>query len=123
LASPRGGKILSRTPRCVDGFLNGKRYLLLDRDSRFRPAFEEILETEGVHPVPLPPRSVNLNAHLERYFDSLESKYLDRMIFFGETLLQNAVRQYLIHYHGERNHQSLSNSIIHPGDDEGPQSP
>ena len=34
------------------------------------------------------------------------------MIFFGERSLRNAVRQFLVHYHGERNHQGLDNSII-----------
>jgi hypothetical protein len=36
------------------------------------------------------------------------------MIFFGEQSLRNAVRQYLIHYHRERNHQGLDNTIIEP---------
>ena len=41
------------------------------------------------------------------------------MIFFGETSLRNAVRQYLDHYHVERNHQSLQNRIIEPGEEVG----
>ncbi len=103
----------------VDGFLNGKRYLLLDRDGKFCPAFKTILENEGVNPVPLPLKSPNLNAHLERFFGSLKSECLQRMIFFGERSLRNAVGQYLLHYHGERNHQSLNSSIITPGDEVG----
>jgi transposase InsO family protein len=104
---------------CVDGFLNGKRYLLLDRDGKFCPAFKDILESEGVNPVPLPPKSPNLNAHLERYFGSLKSECLERMIFFGETSLRNAVGQFLSHYHEERNHQGLGNKIIEPSDEVG----
>jgi transposase InsO family protein len=80
-----------------DGFLNGKRYLLMDRDAKFCRAFKSILENEGVNPVPLPPRSPNLNAHLERYFGSLKSECLDRMIFFGERSLRNAVAQFVLH--------------------------
>ena len=34
------------------------------------------------------------------------------MIFFGERSLRNAVGQFLLHYHGERNHQGLGNKII-----------
>ena len=34
------------------------------------------------------------------------------MIFFGERMLRNAVQEYLAHYHGERNHQGLSNELI-----------
>ena len=73
----------------------------------------------------LPPKNhlvsteTNLNAHLERFFGSLKSECLQRMIFFGERSLRNAVGQYLLHYHGERNHQSLNNSILTPGDEVG----
>ena len=104
---------------CVDGFLNGKRYLLLDRDGKFCPAFKEILENEGVNPVPLPPKSPNLNAHLERYFGSLKSECLERMIFFGEKSLRRAVSEFILHYHAQRNHQGLGNKIIEPGHEVG----
>ena len=50
-----------------DGFLHGKRYLLMDRDAKFSAAFRSILEQVDVEPVILPPRSPNLNAHLERF--------------------------------------------------------
>ena len=36
------------------------------------------------------------------------------MIFFGEDSLQCAVREYIAHYHAERNHQGLGNAIIAP---------
>ena len=62
---------------CVDGFLRGKRYLLIDRDGKFCPAFKAILENEGVNPVPLPPKSPDLNAHQERLFGSLNSECLE----------------------------------------------
>ena len=39
-----------------------------------------------------------------------------RMIFFGEASLRAAVREYIAHYHGERNHQGLSNRLIDPGE-------
>jgi len=97
---------------CDDGSLNGKKYLLMDRVGTFCPAFREILEAEGVEPLRWPPRSPNLNAHLERFFGSLKWECLNRMIFFGERSLRNAVRQFLVHYRGERNHQGLDNSII-----------
>ena len=55
-----------------DGFLNAKRYLIMDRDTKFCEAFREILENEGVSALRLPPRSPNLNANLEWYFRSLK---------------------------------------------------
>jgi hypothetical protein len=102
-----------------DGFLLQKRYLLMDRDGKFSTAFREILENEGVEPVLLPPRSPNLNAHLERFHRSLKEELLERMIFFGETALRNAITCFLQHYHTQRNHQGLANQIIHPGEEVG----
>jgi len=55
-----------------DGFLNGKRYLIMDRDTKFSDAFRKILEDEGVESVRLPPRSPNLNPHVERFIRSIK---------------------------------------------------
>jgi transposase InsO family protein len=97
-----------------DGFLEGKRYVLMDRDTKFSAAFRNILEESGVEPVLLPPRSPNLNAHIERFHRSLKEECLDRIIFFGEESSRKAVVQFLEHYHGERNHQGLGNRLIEP---------
>ena len=48
---------------------------------------------------------------------SIKEEALERMIFFGERSLDNAVRQYLKHYHSERNHSGLGNQIIQPTDE------
>jgi putative transposase len=104
---------------CEDGFLNGKRYLIMDRDSKFTDGFREILEGEGVEAVRLPPRSPNLNPQIERFIRSIKDESLSRMILFGERMLRNAVGQYLAHYHAERNHQGLGNQLIDPGEEVG----
>jgi len=36
------------------------------------------------------------------------------MIFFGEDSLRQAIHEFLIHYHRERNHQGLDNRLITP---------
>ena len=102
-----------------DGFLLGKRYVLMDRDTKFCPAFRNILRNEGAEPLLLPPRSPDLNAHLERFIRSLKSEALSSMIFFGEKSLQQAVTVFHEHNHAERNHQGLGNKIIEPGDEVG----
>jgi putative transposase len=98
-----------------DGFLNGKRYLLMDRDSKFTAQFRKIIEDAGTECVLLPPKSPNLNANLERFFGSLKSECVDRMIFFGQDSLRNAVNEFVVHYHHERPHQGLENKLIQPG--------
>ena len=99
-----------------DGFLKDKRYLIMDRDATFSKSFRACLRREGVKSVRLPPRSPNLNAHLERFFGSLKSECLYKLILFGETAARKAVRVYLAHYHTERNHQGLGNELIVPMD-------
>lgn len=102
-----------------DGFLNGKRYLIMDRDGKFCQSFCDILRSSDVEPLPLPARSPNLNSHLERFFLSLKSECLDWLIPFGERSVRNSVQQFLAHYHGERNHQGLANAIIETGSEVG----
>jgi transposase InsO family protein len=100
-----------------DRFLKGKQYLIMDRDTKFSAAFRDELAQADVESVVLPPRSPNLNAHLERFFGSLKAECLGRMIFFGEDMLRRTVREYVQHYHEERNHQGLDNTIIVPGEE------
>ena len=103
----------------LDGFLIGKRYLLMDRDGKFCSAFRKILEGEGVQPLRLPPHSPDLNSYIERFMKSLKVESLSKMIFFGEKSLRRAVAAYLEHYHAERNHQGLDNQLIQPVDEIG----
>ena len=42
---------------------------------------------------------------------SIKESCLNRMIFFGENSLRNAINEFLTHYHHERNHQGLGNRI------------
>jgi putative transposase len=99
-----------------DGFLNDASHLIMDRDASFIPFREFIDQNTDTEVVRLPPKSPNLNAYMERWFRSLKSECLDRMIFFGRKSLENAVREYVEHYHRERNHQGLSNELIEPSE-------
>jgi len=98
----------------VDGFLVGKRFLLHDRDPLFTATFRETLAAAGVETVRLPPKSPNLNAFAERFIRSIKESYLDRLILVGEASLRRAVREFVAHYHDERNHQGLGNVLIFP---------
>jgi len=100
----------------VDGFLAGKRFLLHDRDPLFSEAFRETLAATGVETVRLPPHSPNLNAFAERFVGSIKESCLNRLILVGEDSLRRAVREFVAHYHLERNHQGLGNVLIFPLD-------
>ena len=97
-----------------DGFLSGVRYVILDRDRIYTEAFRDLLKNAGVKSIRLPPRSPNLNAYAERFVRTIKEPCLDRMIFFGERSLRHAIREFLKHYHHERNHQGLENRLIDP---------
>ena len=62
----------------------------------------------------LPLKSPNLNAYLERYMRSLKSECLGCLILFGHKSLELALKEYVAHYHSERNHQGLNNELIAP---------
>ncbi len=69
-----------------DGFLNGARYLIHDRDPLFTEAFREILGSSGVRTVKLPARSPDLNAYAERFVRSIKSECLAQMIPLGASV-------------------------------------
>jgi putative transposase len=96
----------------VDGFLLGTRYLLHDRDEKFRHDFDQVLRASGVEPLILPPRSPHLNAHCERFVRSIKEEAFARMMMLGERSLDYTIHQYLSHYHAERNHQGLDIQLI-----------
>ena len=98
----------------LDGLHQAARYLILDRDTIYTEAFRDLLKQAGVKVVRLPPRSPNLNAYAERFVRTIKECCLNRMIFFGERSLRNAIREFLTHYHHERNHQGLGNRLIDP---------
>jgi transposase InsO family protein len=116
IASVANGLWMSQMGRsltdAVDGILNGKRYLIHDRDPLFTTEFLDVLAEVGVKSVKLPPRSPNLNAHAERFVRTIKESCLERMILFGEESLRTAIHNFVAHYHTERNHQGLANRII-----------
>ncbi len=98
----------------VDGFLLDSRYLILDRDTKYTDDFRGHLKREGVTPVRCPARAPNCNAYAERFVRSIKEECLSRMILFGGASLRRALREYVAHYHAERNHQGVGNRLLVP---------
>ena len=86
-----------------------------------------ILKSNGVPPVPKRKSDIPWNEFIESqksvlaacdFFTTevvtpagLISECLSRLIIFGENGLRHALKEYLTHYHEERNHQGLANAI------------
>ncbi len=98
----------------IDGFLHGKCHLLLDRYAKYPESFRRRLKDDGIEIIRLRPRSPNLNAFAERFVRSIKKECLNRMIFLGEGSLKHAVKEYMAHYHAERNHQGAGNRLLKP---------
>src|SRR5258705_2226779 len=94
------------------GALASKRYLIIDRDTKYTEQFRKRMEEGGTEVIRLPPMSPNLNAYAERFVRSIKEECLNRMIFVGEASLRRAVSEFVEHYHEERNHQGLNNALI-----------
>ena len=95
---------MARTVSGWDGEMRDAKYLIHDRDSKYTEAFDDILRAVSIFPVKLPARSPNLNAFAERFVKSIKTESIERMILFGEKSLRHVVKEYLAHYHSERNH-------------------
>jgi len=75
------------------GFLSPGQYLIHDRDGKYCPVFQQIIDNAGVERVVLPPRSPNLNAYAERWVRSVKEEALSKMILFGEDSLRYVLNE------------------------------
>ena len=96
------------------GFLENCRYLIHDRDTKFTDSFRAIIKSSYVEPLKLPARSPNLNAYAERWVRSVKEECLSTLILFGDASLRRVLREYVTHFHEERNHQGKGNVLLFP---------
>jgi len=94
------------------------RYVTMDRDPLFTDAFRAMLAAAGTKSVRSPRRSPNLNAFAERFVRSVRDECLAKVISLAEHHLREVLREFVVHYHGERNHQGLANRLIEPTNDD-----
>ena len=105
-------QVVSNLTDVEDGFLLDSEFLIMDRDKKYTKEFRVKLKREGVRPVRCPVRAPNCNAFADRCVRSVKDECLNRMILFGEASLRRVLREYVTHYHIERNHQGLGNRLL-----------
>ena len=64
----------------VSGYLNQRRYVLHDRDTKLCKEFRDVLAVGKVKCLVLPSRSPNLNAFAERWVRSVKEECLSKLI-------------------------------------------
>ena len=113
--SPNGAFMIQVARQLTDelyGALTDVRFLIMDRDTKFTKHFKAFLRREGIEPVTYPPRSPNCSPYAERFVRSIKTECLNRIVPIGVRSLRRAINEYVVHYHGERNHQGLDNQLI-----------
>ncbi len=96
------------------GLLADQRVLIMDRDTKYSLRFRRMLAREGILVIRLPPRSPNLNAYAERFVRSIKEECLSQIVPIGQGMARRALKEYMAHYHAERNHQGIGNRLIAP---------
>jgi len=61
------------------GALHSKRYLIIDRDTKYSAQFRRLIRNNGTKVIRLPPRSPNRNAYAERFVRSIKDECLNRL--------------------------------------------
>jgi transposase InsO family protein len=95
-----------------DGVLGDHHVLICDRDSKWSAAVRARLGEAGIHVVQTPYRAPDANAYAERFVRSIKEECLDRVILLGEGHWRRTIAEYVEHYHRERNHQGIENTLI-----------
>ena len=97
-----------------------------DNDQIYKKGFDRVMGSAGIRPKRLALRAPNTNAFVERFIQTIQVECLDHFLVFGKKHFDYLVREYVEHYHTERPHQGLENSVIvgppppaPPGADEG----
>jgi putative transposase len=83
------------------------RYLVRDRDSKFRRDFDEVFRSEPIRVIKAPARAPKARAHAERWIGTARRECLDRLLILGRRHLQHVLASYVLHYNEHRPHRSL----------------
>jgi putative transposase len=83
---------MKQTARNIIWDIPDMKYLIMDGDKKFCRSFKEILKSEGIKPVRLPPRSPNLNAFAGRWARTVK-ECLDHLLIRSEEHLRHVMNE------------------------------
>lgn len=107
---PDAAWVVSQVPRLKAAAGDGAtecRVLTRDSDTKFGRAFDESLRAHDITPVRLPHCAPNLNAHVERFIQTVQDECLNRFIVMGTRHLDHLISEFMEYYNRERPHSSI----------------
>ena len=109
-ANPAGEWVIHRARNLsfdLAGRSQAVKFLIRDRDTRFKSSFDEVFRTESIRVVKTPVRSPRTNSFAERFVGTVRRECTDRLLIFGRTHLEQVLGEYVAHYNDHRPHRSL----------------
>lgn len=91
----------------ISGTLEGIRFLIRDRDSKYTSVFDEIFASDGIRVILAPIRAPVANG-AERVVRTIRRECLDWLLVRSERHLRRVLLEYLAHYHHERPDRGLA---------------
>ena len=86
--------------------------LFRDRDGIYCHEFDQVLCDADIAVKKNSVRAPNMQAHIERFIQSLQQEALDHFIVFGEKHFDFLVSEFVEHYRTERPHQAKGNQPL-----------
>lgn len=109
-ANPDAGWVTQQARQVIWELTDSKtniRFLIHDRDCKFRKAFDTVFQSEGAHIIQTPYRAPNANAYSERWVRTVREECLDQLLVLNETHLRRVLKTYGDYYNRARPHQGL----------------
>jgi transposase InsO family protein len=90
------------------------RFLIRDRDDKYGPTFDRVVESLGVRVIKTAIRAPNMNAIAERFVGSLRREALDHVLVIDEEHLARIGREYAMFFNSARPHQGIGQRVPDP---------
>jgi putative transposase len=119
-ANPAGAWVTQQARNLGLGLsVQGVRFLIRDRDSKYSGPFDDVFRSEGIRVVKTPVRAPKANPIAERFVRTVRAECLDWLLILNRAHLERVLRVYVDHYNRERPHRGLE--LRPPEPDEQPE--